>query len=118
MRKWMVRDRRGREIHITEERWRHILELHDELAGLFDDILDTIRKGEGDKSHMTLRPTNITDAVSACPRLTRISSLRLSSASMSYWMVRRSPITSSLPHGECTYTRRGRKDERVTFNQV
>ena len=45
MRRWTVRDRRGHEIYITEERWKHILELHDELSDLFDDVLDTIRKG-------------------------------------------------------------------------
>jgi len=45
VRRWTVRDRRGRKIYLTEERWRHIVELHDELSDLFDDVLDTIRKG-------------------------------------------------------------------------
>ena len=45
MRKWTVRDRRGREIYITEERWRHIVEGHEELGEHFDDVLETVRKG-------------------------------------------------------------------------
>jgi hypothetical protein len=40
-----VRDCRGREIYITEERWKHIVEWHDELDGRLDDVLDTIRRG-------------------------------------------------------------------------
>ena len=31
MQKWTVRDRRGREIYLTEERWKHIVEGHEEL---------------------------------------------------------------------------------------
>jgi hypothetical protein len=45
VRKWTVRDRRGREIYITEERWKHIVERHEELSGHLDDVLDTVRKG-------------------------------------------------------------------------
>lgn len=45
MRKWTVRDRRGREIYLTEERWKHIIEEHEELRGHFDDVLDAVRKG-------------------------------------------------------------------------
>ncbi len=45
MRKWTVRDRYGNQIYLTEERWRHIVERHEELADHFDDVLDTIRKG-------------------------------------------------------------------------
>ena len=45
MRKWTVRDRHGREIYITEERWKHITERHEELSGHLDDVLDTVRKG-------------------------------------------------------------------------
>ena len=32
VRKWTVRDRRGRNIYITEERWKHIIEEHEELS--------------------------------------------------------------------------------------
>jgi hypothetical protein len=40
-----VRDRRGREIYITEERWKHIVEGHEELSEHLADVLDTVRKG-------------------------------------------------------------------------
>jgi len=29
-------------IRLTEERWFHIIESHDDLAGYYDDVLDTI----------------------------------------------------------------------------
>ncbi len=45
MHKWTVRDRNGREIYLTEERWKHIVESHDELIGRLDDVLNTLRKG-------------------------------------------------------------------------
>ena len=45
MRKWTVQDRRGREIYLTEERWKHIIEEHEELRGHFDDVLDAVHKG-------------------------------------------------------------------------
>jgi len=40
-----VRDRRGREIYITGERWKHIVEGHEELSGHLDEVLDTVQKG-------------------------------------------------------------------------
>lgn len=45
MRKWTVQDRRGREIYLTQERWQHIIEGHEELSEHFDDVLETVRKG-------------------------------------------------------------------------
>jgi hypothetical protein len=45
VRRWTVRDRHGREIYITEERWKHIIEEHEELRGHFDDVLDAVHKG-------------------------------------------------------------------------
>jgi len=45
VRKWMVQDRRGREIYLTEERWKHIVEWHDELDGRLDDVLNTLKQG-------------------------------------------------------------------------
>ncbi|HRJ40267.1 MAG TPA: hypothetical protein PL105_00230 [Caldilineaceae bacterium] len=45
MRHWTVQDRYGNEIYLTQERWEHILEKHDELTGRFDDLLDTLRYG-------------------------------------------------------------------------
>jgi hypothetical protein len=44
-RKWTVRDRFGREIYLTQERWDHILEGHEELTGCLEDLLETLRKG-------------------------------------------------------------------------
>jgi hypothetical protein len=46
MRKWTVQDRYGNEIYLTQERWEHVLRYHAELAGLLDDLLDTLRKGQ------------------------------------------------------------------------
>jgi len=43
---WIVQDRFGNEIYLTEERWEHIQERHDELVGRLDDLLDTLRYGE------------------------------------------------------------------------
>ena len=45
MPRWTVRDRYGNEIYMTEERWRHIVSKHEELAGHLDDVLRTIKKG-------------------------------------------------------------------------
>jgi len=46
MHHWTVRDRYGNELYLTEERWKHILERHDELEGRLDDLLATLRYGE------------------------------------------------------------------------
>ena len=45
MYKWFVRDRDGREIYLTEERWEHIVARHSELADHLDQVLATIRQG-------------------------------------------------------------------------
>jgi len=45
MRRWIVQDRHGNEIYLTEERWQHIQRRHDELEGRLDDLLDTLRHG-------------------------------------------------------------------------
>lgn len=46
MSKSTVIDRWGNEIYITSERWEHILERHDELTDLFDEVLETLRRGK------------------------------------------------------------------------
>ena len=46
MARWTVRDRWGNGIYLTEERWQHILERHEELTGLLDDVLETLRRGQ------------------------------------------------------------------------
>jgi hypothetical protein len=46
MHRWIVRDRFQNEIYLTQERWEHILEGHDELVGRLDDLLDTVRYGQ------------------------------------------------------------------------
>ncbi len=38
----MVRSKNGVLIKLTEERWFHIVESHDELAGLSDEVLLTV----------------------------------------------------------------------------
>jgi hypothetical protein len=45
MRRWIVQDREGREIYLTEERWQHIRFRHKPLADQLDDVLATIRAG-------------------------------------------------------------------------
>ncbi len=46
MHRWTVQDRYDNEIYLTKERWQHILDKHDELAGRLDDLLDTLRYGQ------------------------------------------------------------------------
>ena len=45
MRRWFVRDRNGREVYLTEERWEHIISQHRELRNHRDDVLATVRRG-------------------------------------------------------------------------
>jgi len=45
MHRWTVRDRAGREIYLTEERWQHIASRHRALAGHRDDVLNALRLG-------------------------------------------------------------------------
>jgi hypothetical protein len=45
MRRWIVQDREGREIYLTEERWEHIVTGHPELREHLDDVLMTVRQG-------------------------------------------------------------------------
>ncbi len=40
-----VTDRWGNRIALTDERWRHIMAWHPELADFHEDVLDAIRKG-------------------------------------------------------------------------
>lgn len=43
---WTVRDRRGNNIVLTEERWQHIIAGHWELTDLRDNVLKTIQFGK------------------------------------------------------------------------
>jgi hypothetical protein len=45
MRQWVLYDRDGREIYLTEEQWAHIISGHRELCHHLDDVLNTIRQG-------------------------------------------------------------------------
>ncbi len=45
MRQWVLYDRDGREIYLTEEQWAHIISGHRELRHHLDDVLNTIRQG-------------------------------------------------------------------------
>lgn len=40
-----VQDRLGNEIYLTDERWGHILELHDEMDGYREHVFTTLRTG-------------------------------------------------------------------------
>ncbi len=43
--KWVVQDRNGASIYLTRERWNYILSYHEELEGLLDEVLNTVRYG-------------------------------------------------------------------------
>lgn len=45
MRRWNVKDRRGRPIYMTQERWQYVVVKHPELKGHLDDLLNTLRTG-------------------------------------------------------------------------
>jgi hypothetical protein len=40
----VARSKNGVLIRLTEERWFHIIENHDDLAGYFDNVLDTVEE--------------------------------------------------------------------------
>lgn len=44
--KEVVLDKYGNSIYLTEERWQHILERHDELSFLKEEVLKTVRVGK------------------------------------------------------------------------
>jgi hypothetical protein len=41
-----VSDRWGNEIYLTDERWAHIVETHDEMLGYRSHLLMTVRTGQ------------------------------------------------------------------------
>ena len=43
---WTIRDREGREIYLTEERWNHIVSRHSELRERRDEVLETVTRGQ------------------------------------------------------------------------
>ena len=45
MKKWIVQDRYGNTIYLTEERWQHILESRPELEPYLEQFLATISTG-------------------------------------------------------------------------
>lgn len=45
MQRWIIRDRDGRPVYMTEERWQHIMDRHPELINHLQDVLDTVRYG-------------------------------------------------------------------------
>jgi len=45
MKKWIVQDRYGNSIYLTEERWQHICESRPELEPLLENFIETIRIG-------------------------------------------------------------------------
>lgn len=46
-RRWIVRDRGGREIYLTHERWAHIIDPHNhpEMSASEEQLKETIRSG-------------------------------------------------------------------------
>jgi len=57
MRKWIVRDRYGHLIYLTDERWKHIISPtnHPEMEGYCDHLKKTIRTGR--RRQETLAPS-------------------------------------------------------------
>lgn len=45
MKRWSATDRWSNDVYLTEERWHHIQERHEELVARLDLILETIRVG-------------------------------------------------------------------------
>jgi hypothetical protein len=64
VKKWLVHDRSGHEIYLTEERWQHIVERHRELRNCREDVLATIQKGhrhqqpQDPQAYVYRRPSN------------------------------------------------------------
>ncbi|NOT57205.1 MAG: hypothetical protein HOP18_21595 [Deltaproteobacteria bacterium] len=50
---WIVHDRYGDTIYLTEERWRHILESRPELEAYFEQFLETLRTGQRKQDALT-----------------------------------------------------------------
>lgn len=46
MEKWFARDKRGREIYLSAERWQHIVDRHPYMQGHRDDVLTTVKRGK------------------------------------------------------------------------
>lgn len=44
--RWTVHDRYGYHIYLTDERWDHILEFHDEMAYFEDELILTLKRGK------------------------------------------------------------------------
>ena len=43
--RWIVYDRNGYAIYLTDERWSHILEFHCEMAHFEDELITTLKRG-------------------------------------------------------------------------
>ncbi len=63
---WMVQDRKGRPVYLTQERWNHITARHPELDSHLTDVLDTVRLG---RRRQGKRDPNTYTYRRACPRL-------------------------------------------------
>ena len=47
---WVVTDKRGNRIELTDERWEHIVENHWELRNHLEEVLKTVRMGRRKQS--------------------------------------------------------------------
>ena len=63
-RRWTTRDRYGNEIHLTEERWRHIIEPvnHPEMSAYETHLKETIQRGERKQDLLNPRKYRYTKA--------------------------------------------------------
>jgi len=52
--KWVVQDRYGGAIYLTDERWNHIIDPyhHPEMEGYLDHLRETIRTGKRQQEHL------------------------------------------------------------------
>lgn len=53
IKKWIVRDRYGNEIYLTEERWDHIRIYHPALKDHLEDVLETLKRGRRKQKPLT-----------------------------------------------------------------
>ena len=45
-RRWLIEDKNGRSIYLTERQWEHIVERHPEMFEHEQDLMTTIRTGQ------------------------------------------------------------------------
>lgn len=59
--RWVVRDRHGNDIYLTNERWEHIIEPmnHPEMSGYREHLKETIQSGRRKQDPLNPKSTAI-----------------------------------------------------------